>query len=43
LPALVPELSNACSIVSAVIIPKITGEPDSNPTWAIPLETSAEM
>ena len=41
--ALVPARSNACSIVSAVIIPKITGKPASNPTCATPLDTSAEM
>ncbi len=39
-PAFVPALSIACSNVSAVIIPKITGLPVLREISAIPLETS---
>eukprot|EP01022_Parablepharisma_sp_SALTPOND_P024123 TRINITY_DN5305_c1_g4_i2.p1 TRINITY_DN5305_c1_g4~~TRINITY_DN5305_c1_g4_i2.p1 ORF type:complete len:914 (+),score=247.13 TRINITY_DN5305_c1_g4_i2:98-2839(+) len=41
LPALVPARSMACSMVSVVNTPKITGTPVSRLTWATPLETSA--
>ena len=40
LPAFVPALSTACSIESVVRIPKITGTPVCNPTWATPLVAS---
>jgi len=42
-PAFDPALSIACSIVSAVIIPKETGIPTSRLISAIPLDTSAAM
>ena len=41
-PALVPALSIACSMLSQVSTPKITGMPVSNETAAVPFETSAQ-
>ena len=41
LPDLVPARSTACSILSVVNTPKVTGTPESRLTEAIPLETSA--
>lgn len=41
LPAFVPALSIACSRLSVVNTPNITGTPVSSDTWAMPLETSA--
>mgnify|MGYP001594740126 FL=1 len=43
LPAFVPARSKACSIVSDVITPKITGNPVSKLTFAIPFDTSAAI
>jgi len=40
LPSLVPARSIACSIVSAVIMPNITGIPESWPALAIPFAAS---
>ena len=42
LPALVPARSIACSILSVVKTPNITGTPVSNETDATPFETSAQ-
>ena len=41
LPILVPARSTACSRVSAVMTPKVTGTPEAIAVWAIPLATSA--
>ncbi len=42
-PILEPALSTACSRLSAVMIPKEIGVPDSRDTVAIPLVTSVAM
>ena len=42
LPDFVPALSIACSILSVVSTPNITGTPVSNDTDATPFETSAQ-
>ena len=42
LPAFVPALSIACSILSVVKTPNITGTSVSSPTDATPFETSAQ-
>ncbi|MNU06034.1 hypothetical protein D3C72_2510700 [compost metagenome] len=42
LPALVPARSTACSMVSVVSTPKITGTPVESALVATPLATSAE-
>ena len=42
LPAFVPARSIACSILSVVKIPKITGMPSESETAATPFETSAQ-
>ena len=42
LPALVPARSIACSIVSVVTMPNITGTPLSSDTWAMPLAASLQ-
>jgi hypothetical protein len=40
LPALVPQRSSACSMVSVVSTPKVMGMDASAATWATPLATS---
>ena len=41
-PALVPALSMACSMVSVVTTPNITGTSDASATCAMPLATSLQ-